>query len=230
MDIHKSRAAHSWREFAVEIGTIVVGILIALGLEQAVEAVHEHALALEAKAAIDAEMQDNVDRIAYRQAQQPCIDKRLEAITAMLADWADGKAPPAGLSIGDPGDLPMVQQRWQANLNSGRFSRQSAEAQGQQAAFYTQLEILQNIESREHYAWSDLRALELGPGVLRPDQRPSLVAALQSARTDASDAGQLGQDMLKTARRFGHAPRAVTVTAIRATTCRPLIAAAAAAP
>ena len=226
MDIHKPKPWHSVREFLKEYVIIVVGVLTALGAEQAVEALHERGLAREASAAIDAEMQDNVNRIAFRQAQQPCIDKRLKEVTGLLADWAAGKAPPAGLFLGDPGDFPMIQQRWQANLNSGRFSRQSTAAQGQQAAFYTQLAILQDMESREHYAWSELRTLELGPGVLRPDLRPNLVAALQSARTDASDIGQLGQDMLKTARRSGHTPKAAIVAAIAATTCQPLIPAA----
>jgi hypothetical protein len=223
MDIHKPKPWHGVREFLKEYVIIVAGVLTALGAEQSVEALHERGLAREAREAIDAEMQDNVNRIAYRQAQQPCIDERLKALTVVLTDWAGGKAPPAGLSIGDPGDLPMVQQRWRANLNSGRFSRQSAKAQAEQADFYTQLEILQDIESREHYAWSDLRTLELGPGVLRPDQRPSLVGALQSARTDASDAHQLGQNMLETARRFGHTPKTVVVTAIVGDTCRPLV-------
>lgn len=36
MEIHKPKAAHSWREFLIEIGTIVCGILIALGLEQVI--------------------------------------------------------------------------------------------------------------------------------------------------------------------------------------------------
>jgi hypothetical protein len=227
MDIHRPKAAHSWREFAIEIGTIVIGILIALGLEQAIEAVHEHGLARDAAAAIDAEMRDNVNRIAYRQALQPCIDTRLKEITGLLADWAGGKAPPAGLAIGDPDDLPLVQQRWQANLNSGRFSRQSPAAQSQQAAFYTQVWILDDIERREHYAWSELRALELGPGVLTPDLRPNLVAALQSARTDASDAHQLGQTMLKEARRYGYTPSALKATPIGGDPCRPLMPSAA---
>ena len=43
MDIHKPKAAHSWREFLIEIGTIICGILIALALEQAVESVHRSA-------------------------------------------------------------------------------------------------------------------------------------------------------------------------------------------
>jgi hypothetical protein len=59
--------------------------------------------------------------------------------------------------------------------------------------------------------------------VLRADQRPALVAALQAARTDASDIGQLGQGLLKTASRAGHTPKPLVAAAIPATTCQPLI-------
>ena len=40
MDIHRPKAAHNIREFLTEIGTIICGILIALGLEQGIEAIH----------------------------------------------------------------------------------------------------------------------------------------------------------------------------------------------
>lgn len=228
MEIHRPKAAHSWREFFTEIGTIVIGILIALSLEQAVEALREHSLAREAREAIDAEMQENVDRIADRQARQPCIDKRLNQITVVLAFWAGGKTPPSGLAIGDPDDVPMVQQRWQANLNNGRFSRQSATDQDQQTAFYTQVAILQDMGSREHYAWSELRALELGPDILQPDLRPNLVSALQAARTDASDISNLGQQVLQTAKAAGFTPRPLKKMAIGGDICGPLLPSAAA--
>ena len=223
MDLHKPKPWHNIREFLKEYLIIVIGVLTALGAEQAVEAVHERGLAREAKAAIDAEMQDNVNRAAYRQAQQPCIDARLRELTGLLAGWAGGKPPPAGLSLGDPGDMPLVLTRWQANLNNGRFSQQSIQAQGAQSSIYVQLAVLADIEQREHYAWSELRALELGPGVLTADLRPELVAALQAARTDASDAHQLGQDVLRTARRSGFTPQAIKPTAIVGSTCGPLI-------
>ena len=42
MHIHRPKAAHSLREFLSEISVIVVGIVIALGGEQVVEAVHRH--------------------------------------------------------------------------------------------------------------------------------------------------------------------------------------------
>ena len=40
MEIHKPKAAHNWREFLVEIGTIVCGIVIALTGEEALTTVH----------------------------------------------------------------------------------------------------------------------------------------------------------------------------------------------
>jgi hypothetical protein len=40
MDIHKPKPVHGWREFLNEILIIVVGVLIALGLEQFVEGLH----------------------------------------------------------------------------------------------------------------------------------------------------------------------------------------------
>ncbi len=43
LDIHPPHApTHSWSDFFIHIATIAVGLLLALGLEQGVEAVHRH--------------------------------------------------------------------------------------------------------------------------------------------------------------------------------------------
>jgi len=43
IDIHPPRKSdHTWTDFFIHIGTIVVGILLAIGLEQTVERIHEH--------------------------------------------------------------------------------------------------------------------------------------------------------------------------------------------
>jgi hypothetical protein len=43
LDVHPAHhAASTWRDFFIHIATIVIGLLIAVGLEQAVEAVHHH--------------------------------------------------------------------------------------------------------------------------------------------------------------------------------------------
>src|SRR4051812_40395046 len=162
MHIHLPKPLHGWRDLLGEVGVIVIGILIALGLEQALSGVEDRRLAREASEAIDAEMREDLQRIASHLAQAPCNDRRLDEIAGLLADWKSGKALPAGLAIGDPGDMPLVEQRWYANLNTGRFSQQSSAAQAQQAAFYTQIGILNTVLDREHTAWSQLRTLEMG--------------------------------------------------------------------
>ena len=58
MAARKRKTPERWREFFIEIVTIVLGILIALGLDQAVENLRERGDAREARAAIDAEMQE----------------------------------------------------------------------------------------------------------------------------------------------------------------------------
>ena len=60
-DIHPAHhAANSWKEFFVHIATIVIGLLIAVGLEQTVEYFHHRHLASEARASIQRELIENV--------------------------------------------------------------------------------------------------------------------------------------------------------------------------
>lgn len=81
MEIHKPKAAHSVREFLIEIGTIVCGILIALGLEQAVETLHWQHKVHAAEDAMRAELLvDDGPQIYQRIAMHDCLTARLEAI------------------------------------------------------------------------------------------------------------------------------------------------------
>ena len=53
IDVHPApHAAHSWREFLTHIATIVLGIIIAIGLEQIVELVHHHGERVRLEAAL----------------------------------------------------------------------------------------------------------------------------------------------------------------------------------
>src|ERR1700734_2679989 len=56
LDVHPAHPpAHSWRDFFVHIATICVGLLIAIALEQTVEAVDRHHERAELRAALDKE-------------------------------------------------------------------------------------------------------------------------------------------------------------------------------
>ena len=60
MEIHHPHSPfHSWRDFLVEIATIVIGVLIALSLEGLREWNHNRSLVEEARAALGREIADN---------------------------------------------------------------------------------------------------------------------------------------------------------------------------
>jgi hypothetical protein len=185
MHIHLPQVPHSWREFFKEYAIIVLGVLTALGLEQAVEGARERRLAHEAEEAIHQEMRENIDRVAYRLSQQACVERRLDDIQALLNHWQGDDAFPAGIHIGFPGSVGLVYERWDANLASGRFNEESAEDQSQQAGIYSLIKVLDRLQVQEIGEWSQLRTLELGSRALSPAAKPMIASALSNARSDA---------------------------------------------
>ena len=84
LDVHPPHEpVHGWRGFAVHLLTITAGLLIALGLEAMVEAVHHHELANEARENIEHEVELNSEHakanVAKVQAAIESIDANLTA-------------------------------------------------------------------------------------------------------------------------------------------------------
>jgi hypothetical protein len=64
LDVHPPHApTHTWRDFLIHIATICVGLLIAIGLEQSVEAIHHHHQAQELEERLQDEAKVNAGRI-----------------------------------------------------------------------------------------------------------------------------------------------------------------------
>jgi hypothetical protein len=102
MDIHKPKAAHSIREFLIEIGTIICGILIALGLEQGVEWLHTQHLREEARDAIRGELREDLYQLRRRGEVQACVDARLGELETLLLSTQMGAKLPRPLWVGRP--------------------------------------------------------------------------------------------------------------------------------
>jgi hypothetical protein len=65
LEVHPpDQAAHSWTDFFIHIATIVLGLLIAICLEQMVERIHEHYELRVAREALDREFQSNRANLA----------------------------------------------------------------------------------------------------------------------------------------------------------------------
>ena len=85
MHFHLPKPLHGWREFAGEVGIIVVGVLIALSAEQVVEQWHWRHEVGATVGQLDSELHSDV-RSAYSWLViAPCVDRQLEAIDSALA-------------------------------------------------------------------------------------------------------------------------------------------------
>ena len=66
IDIHPPHeAAHTWKDFFIHIATIVVGLIIAVGLEQTIELIHHHHQITETREALHHERLENYARLQH---------------------------------------------------------------------------------------------------------------------------------------------------------------------
>jgi type II secretory pathway pseudopilin PulG len=85
LDVHPPpHAAHGWRDFFVHIATIVIGLLIALGLEQSAEGIHHRRQLAEARDAIAEERAANQREFATATEMFRRETKRFQTNLAVL--------------------------------------------------------------------------------------------------------------------------------------------------
>lgn len=184
MDIHKPKPWHGVREFGKELATIVLGVLIALGAEQAVEWLHWQEQVQATEGALLAEVRLNLLNSYERIALAPCFNSRigelrdrlLEPTSAWQADLDPNRAPPPKgqpalayldrhLIIPEMPDVFLVLTRpwpdaaYQAALASGVFNHMPRARAASYARLYVAFAQTKDWQAREHAAKVRLAAL-----------------------------------------------------------------------
>lgn len=115
---HLPKPLHGWREFAGEVGIIVIGVLIALGAEQLVERVHHRSQVREAVEKLRAETVDNRHVLDYDLAR---LREWIAAVDGDIATLGGCRNPNAMRELGplpqDPFLLPS-NAAWQGMRDS----------------------------------------------------------------------------------------------------------------
>ena len=198
LDVHPPhQAAHTWKDFFIHIATIVIGLLIAIGLEQTVESFHHREQRSQLLEDLRQEAEERIRAIDHNsrvhEAKEKWYRDTLQA--ALKAKPAGGLvtfvAPPAPPLSNDPKPESAV---WDAARASGLVSvlhRGEIEA-------WNRDNLFSELTQRRVEAWNDdsrtLRAIADHLGVsLRPDEtihitldgREELTRALGSVIEDA---------------------------------------------
>ena len=113
-------AAHTWRDFFIHIATIVVGLLIAVGLEQTVELIHHHHQRAELNASLYSDTQKTIQDTEDVARFSGSIIPWLNGTVNQIDDAIDSHKP-----LADPAPAPQADfdapddPAWKAARSSG---------------------------------------------------------------------------------------------------------------
>lgn len=93
VEIHKPKPFHNWREFAGEVGIIVLGVLIALSAEQFVESLHwRHKIEAVQEAVHNELVNDDLPQAYARVVIAHCLSEQLNNLRMLAKPGSDGAA------------------------------------------------------------------------------------------------------------------------------------------
>lgn len=104
--------AHGWPSFWTEITVVVLGILIALGAQQAVDAWNARSDTIEFRKALDGEIAYNLAQYRERATQADCLKRRLDQLETWQRSWRDGRGSRIVGAIGRAMSYPPRSTVW----------------------------------------------------------------------------------------------------------------------
>lgn len=154
----------SWRDFLIEMAAIVLGILIALAVDQIADDVRWNQAVKQARAAIHEEIAFNNGFLQVRVRGQPCLTRRLDQIDAALtAAEATGRlaaVPGANVNTGGP----INDAQWQTARAAQTLAHFPPGELAQLSRYYDNIRTFKEVFlSEESNAWRWLGDLEAGP-------------------------------------------------------------------
>ena len=151
LDVHPPHhAASTWRDFFIHIVTIVIGLLIAIGLEQTVEAIHHRHERSELRETLHREseqvLKDSRETVAALNYHHDWLTRRTDQMKAAVWQHQPLPEPPAyAISAFDYPDDPL----WRSAKISGLVERLSSD----ELNAYSEVELLSTKVDTFYDAW-----------------------------------------------------------------------------
>ena len=181
MHLHLPTPLHGWRQFVGEVGVIVLAVLLALGAEQLVMAIHQRDEAAQANDIIRGELEFNLGRLQSRMQIRACVDRRIEEVQALLDRAATEPNIVTPKWVARPQVWTFHSSRWEAESRAGRVALVDRKKLAEYGIMYSQMQDLGSEMMVEQADWAKLRTLEHLKR-LEPTALFDLNATLQDAR------------------------------------------------
>lgn len=199
MDLHVPHGPiASLKDFLLHIGIVTIGILIALGLEQVVEAVHRAHLAAEAVDGFRRELADDRKQLQEVVAAMPALRSDIDAEIARLTTPPVNDGKPR-LPIKYPGvKLDLVQHAsWEAAVATQALGELPYESVNRFAQAYDAFRLFEDEERTGLTQWHELHRFGDDRAALTPEQTQALVERLRAYRHTAETIEWLGNHTIE---------------------------------
>ena len=178
LDIHPAHhAASTWKEFFIHIATIVLGLLIAVSLEQTVEYIHHRRELAEARKELAIERKINIVRFAVENDEFHRFVPILQNNLALFVYLRQHPGKPAPPSIGTLRwitlALGMANSAWGAAQHSGVVDYMPQSEARENASLYRRLDRLSQdmVDAQAAVAeCTRFRIVDPDPAHLSPEQ------------------------------------------------------------
>lgn len=179
------KPVNGWRGFVTELAIVVLGVLIALGTQQAVDEWQGKRNVVALREALDAELANNLDAYAGRIDQSACLATRLDQLERWQRDWRDGSGPALDGEIGRPLAYGLRFNVWRTGASTVA-AYMSLKQRLDYASLYDRFESYDSLRLREVATWQGLFAYD-GATRLSPQEVNTLRGLILWARsTDRS--------------------------------------------
>jgi hypothetical protein len=204
----KMRPPHGWNAVIWELAIVTLGVLIALAAQQLVSNSTDLRIADQTRAEVTDELNSDLMSLALRQSIEPCIDRRLSELRAIVTQWEKTGSfeTPNWVAQATPVEIEL--SRYDAALSAGRLALLSGEEQYRMGAVAERIRRFNEWQFADRVPWGRLRALQFGAAALSAEDRATIRSALQDAATFDYELKVNTAEALPMARRYGFRPNA----------------------
>ena len=212
---------HGWVAVLWELGIVTLGVLIALGAQQVVEAAQWREQVGAFRAAVRQEVAWNLGTADYRTKQNHCVKARLDQLERWMRGWQSGHPQTLTGKIGAPMSVSLYTSAWQSRDPSMMAHIPLAE----RLAFGELYDEFANNEGHrldERQTWLALAKYD-GATALDHGDLMELGELISRARYRDQRMSQNLPGYFETAKAMGLRPRSRDFPAYEPTFCRPIL-------
>ena len=153
VDAPDHKPVHSWSDFLKEVGTIVLGVLIALAADQAVDAWNWHQEVGIVEDSLDDELSGSLFAAQERIKITDCQHRTLDALDD-LADHSRGRLVIRNAPVSRNREWGTA--AWDAAVASGAIAHMPHDTRNAYAELFSFVRIFQNMNLRQQELWASI--------------------------------------------------------------------------